>query len=48
MRLAVARFAGYDTFFLRDPGACAPGFMLAPASQAKTTNAVQQLKKLNP
>ncbi|HJT29965.1 MAG TPA: hypothetical protein VJ784_21290, partial [Pyrinomonadaceae bacterium] len=33
---AAARFAGSITFFDDDPGACAPGFMLTPASQAKS------------
>ena len=33
---AVARFTGSHVFFIAfDPGACAPGFMLSPASQAK-------------
>jgi hypothetical protein len=29
---AVARFAGSRSFINNDPGACAPGFMLTPAS----------------
>ena len=29
-------FAGLKNLWCFDPGACAPGFMLAPASQAKT------------
>src|SRR5215213_15473 len=32
---AVARFAGSIALFLFDPGACAPGFMLPPASRAR-------------
>jgi hypothetical protein len=31
---AVARFTGSIAFSNLDPGACAPGFMLSPASQA--------------
>ena len=30
---AVAHSAGSNTFTACDPGACAPGFMLSPASQ---------------
>src|SRR5215217_5260449 len=38
---AVARFAGLHVFFFAfDPGACAPGFMLSPASRAKQPHAV--------
>jgi hypothetical protein len=33
---ATARFAGLIHFFDGIPGACAPGFMLTPASQVKT------------
>jgi len=31
---AVARFAGSNYLLRPDPGACAPGFMLSPASRA--------------
>ncbi len=31
---AVAHFMGWRKIARRDPGACAPGFMLTPASQA--------------
>ena len=34
LRKAVARLRGLERFGRTDPGACAPGFMLAPASQA--------------
>ncbi len=36
MLWAVGRFAGSIVFFDSDPGACAPGFMLPPASRAQT------------
>jgi hypothetical protein len=32
---AVARFTGSVAFLLLNPGACAPGFMLPPASQVQ-------------
>ena len=32
---AVARFTGSIAFLFSDPGACAPGFMLPSASQAR-------------
>ena len=35
MLWAVARSAGSIVFFDSDPGACAPGFMLSPASQVQ-------------
>jgi len=31
---AVAHFMGWKNFAYRDPGACAPGFILSPASRA--------------
>jgi hypothetical protein len=31
---AAGRFARFNAFFASDPGACAPGFMLSPASRA--------------
>ena len=34
---AAARFAGSAHDFVCDPGACAPGFMLPPASQVPGT-----------
>src|SRR6185436_9228921 len=34
-------FAGLRNLLCFDPGACAPGFLLAPASQAKTALLVQ-------
>ena len=30
---------GLDRYLHRDPGACAPGFILPPASQARSRNA---------
>ena len=47
---AVARFAGSDMFLFRDPGVAlakprsTPGFMLTPASQAKTFLRASQAK----
>ena len=39
---SIARIRGLEKSFLCfDPGACAPGFMLPPASQAKTALLVQ-------
>src|SRR5678816_2336228 len=32
---AVARYRGLCHYFFCDPGACAPGFMLSPASRAR-------------
>ena len=32
---AVARYAGSTALIDRNPGACAPGFMLPPASRAR-------------
>jgi hypothetical protein len=34
---AVARFAGSHSYMFRLPGACAPGFILPPASQVQRT-----------
>ena len=34
---AVAHFMGLRDYINRDPGACAPGFMLPPASQVSGT-----------
>ncbi len=34
---SVARIRGLENLLCSTPGACAPGFMLAPASRAKTT-----------
>ena len=40
---AVARYRGLcQYFYFRDPGACAPGFMLSPASRAFNSDVVVQ------
>jgi len=36
---AAARFTGSTVFFYRYPGACAPGFILPPASQVPAQHA---------
>jgi hypothetical protein len=41
---ADARFAGLIAILIIDPGACAPGFMLTPASQAKTLHVLRRAK----
>src|SRR4051794_2580038 len=39
-------FHGLACSFYIDPGACAPGFMLSPASQAKTLNSDSERTKV--
>src|SRR5689334_18950739 len=43
---AVARFTG-SALFWTNPGACAPGFMLTPASQAKATSCAKLRAETN-
>src|SRR6185369_2238471 len=40
---AYARFAGFNGFTKREPGAGAPGFMLTPASRASTVYETENL-----
>jgi len=43
---AVARFTGSIAFLFSDPGACAPGFMLPPASQARSWESAFAARRL--